>query len=32
MRVLDHLLKTVRDAAVFNPEVQVSGLYSVAGS
>lgn len=24
MRVLDHLLKTVRDAAVFNPEVQVA--------
>ena len=23
MRVLDHLLKAVRDAAVFNPEVQV---------
>ena len=24
MRVLDHLLKAVRDAAVFNPEVQVA--------
>ena len=24
MRVLDHLLKTIRDAAVFNPEVQVA--------
>lgn len=24
MRVLGHFLKTVRDAAVFNPEVQVA--------
>ena len=24
MRVLDHLLQAVRDAAVFNPEVQVA--------
>ena len=24
MRLLDHLLKAVRDAAVFNPEVQVA--------
>lgn len=24
MRVLDHLLKTIRDAVVFNPEVQVA--------
>ena len=24
MKVLDHLLKTVRDAAVFNPEVQIA--------
>ena len=31
MKVLDHLLKAVRDAAVFNPEVQdSSGLYSMA--
>jgi hypothetical protein len=26
MRVLDHLLKSVRAAALFNPEVQVEGM------
>ena len=31
MRVIDHLLKAVRDAAVFNPEVQVS-VHSVFGA
>ena len=24
MRIIEHLLKTVRDTAVFNPEVQVA--------